>query len=102
MVLTPGVYCFSMSAGLIGTLTLGLQDNPNAAFLFNIGSTLTTASGSAVALVNSGGTTCPPNVHWQVGSSATLGTGSTARPTCALMKERNWLWREDSNLRPTD
>jgi hypothetical protein len=77
MVLTPGVYCFSTSAGLTGTLTLDLQGNPNAAFLFKIGSTLTTASGSAVALVNSGGTTCPPNVNWQVGSSATLGTGST-------------------------
>jgi hypothetical protein len=77
MTLTPGVYCFDSSAGLTGTLTLDLQGNPNAVFLFKIGSTLTTASGSSVVLVNSGGTTCPPNVNWQVGSSATLGTGST-------------------------
>lgn len=77
LTLTPGVYCFSSSAALTGTLTLNLQGNPNAFFLFKIGSTLTTASGSSVVLANSGGTTCPPNVFWQVGSSATFGTGSS-------------------------
>lgn len=76
-VLTPGVYCFMGSAGLTGTLTLDLQGNPNALFVFQIGSTLTTASGSTVAVINSGGTLCPPNVFWRVGSSATLGTGSS-------------------------
>ena len=76
-VLTPGVYCFDTSAGLTGTLTLDFQGNPNAFFLFKIGSTLTTASGSTVVLTNNGGGTCPPNVFWQVGSSATFGTGST-------------------------
>jgi hypothetical protein len=75
--LTPGVYCFALSASLNGTLTLDLQGNPNAVFLFQIGSTLTTATNSAVLLINSGGTTCPPNLYWKVGSSATLGTGST-------------------------
>jgi type VI secretion system secreted protein VgrG len=77
LVLTPGVYCFTSSAALTGTLTLDFQGNPNAAFLFKIGSTLTTASASNVLLINNGGATCPPNVNWQVGSSATLGTGST-------------------------
>jgi hypothetical protein len=77
LVLTPGVYCFTSSAALTGTLTLNFQGNPNAAFLFKIGSTLTTASASSVILTNNAGTTCPPNVNWQVGSSATLGTGST-------------------------
>lgn len=77
LTLTPGVYCFSSSAFLSGTLTLDMQGNPNAFFLFKIGSTLITASGSSVVLINSGGTTCPPNVFWQVGSSATLGTGSS-------------------------
>lgn len=76
LTLAPGVYCFSTSAGLTGTLTLDLQGNPNSTFIFKIGSTLTTASGSSVVLINSGGTTCPPNIFWQVGSSATLGTGS--------------------------
>ena len=76
LVLTPGVYCFTSSAQLTGTLTLNLQGNPAAVFLFKIGSTLTTASASSVLLTNTGGTTCP-NVFWQVGSSATLGTGSS-------------------------
>lgn len=77
LTLTPGVYCFSSSAALTGTLTLDFQGNPNALFLFKIGSTLTTASGSSVVPINNGGSSCPPNLFWQVGSSATLGTAST-------------------------
>jgi hypothetical protein len=77
LTLTPGVYCFTSSASLTGTLTLDFQGNPNAVFVFKIGSTLTTASASSVLLTNAGGATCPANVDWQVGSSATLGTGST-------------------------
>ncbi len=73
-VLTPGVYCFTTSAQLTGPLTLDLQGNPNSQFIFKIGSTLTTATGSSVVLTNAGGSTCPPNLYWQVGSSATLGT----------------------------
>jgi len=45
----------------------------NAAFVFKIGSTLTTASAASVLLINGGS---PANVFWQVGSSATLGTGT--------------------------
>ncbi len=74
LTLTPGVYGFNSSAQLTGTLTLDAQGNPNAVFIFKIASTLTTASGSSVLLINSG-SNC--NVFWQVGSSATLGTGST-------------------------
>jgi type VI secretion system secreted protein VgrG len=77
LTLTPGVYCFSSSAALTGTLTLNLQGNPNAFFLFKIGSTLTTASASSVVLINAAGASCIPNLFWQVGSSATLGTGSS-------------------------
>lgn len=69
--LTPGVYCFSSSAQLTGPVTLDAQGNSSAAFVFKIGSTLTTASGSSVRVIN-GGSAC--NVFWQVGSSATLGT----------------------------
>ncbi|HEX9161215.1 MAG TPA: ice-binding family protein [Thermoanaerobaculia bacterium] len=69
--LTAGVYCFDSSAQLTGTLILDAQGNPNAQFIFKIGSTLTTASASNVIVVN-GGSTC--NVFWQVGSSAVLGT----------------------------
>jgi type VI secretion system secreted protein VgrG len=62
--LMTGVYFFSSSAQLTGALTLsGLGD-----FVFQIGSTLTTASGSSVLAINGA------NVYWQVGSSATLGT----------------------------
>lgn len=71
--LTPGVYCFSTSAQLTGTLTLDAQGNPNAVFIFKIGSTLTTASASSVLLINSA-SSC--GVFWQVGSSAILGTGT--------------------------
>ena len=72
--LTEGVYCFSSSAQLTGTLTLNAQGNANAVFIFKMGSTLTTASASSVVLINSGS---PGNVFWQVGSSATLGTGTS-------------------------
>jgi hypothetical protein len=71
LTLTPGVYCFSTSAQLTGALTLDAQGNSAAVFVFQVGSTLTTASGSRVVLTN-GASAC--NVFWQVGSSATLGT----------------------------
>ena len=71
--LAPGVYCFNTSAGLTGTLTLDGQGNSSAVFVIQIGSTLTTASSSAVNLI---GGAQADNVYWQVGSSATLGTGT--------------------------
>lgn len=76
--LTPGVYCYPASAGLTGDLTLDFQGNPNAVFLFKIGSALTTASASRVLAINTGipPATCLPNINWYIGSSATLGTGS--------------------------
>ena len=73
LTLTPGVYCFSSSAQLTGTLTLDAQGNAGAVFIFKIGSTLTTASNSSVRVINSG-SAC--NVYWQIGSSATLGTNT--------------------------
>uniref|UniRef100_E6PWR9 Antifreeze protein n=1 Tax=mine drainage metagenome TaxID=410659 RepID=E6PWR9_9ZZZZ len=71
--LTAGVYTSSSSLAISGDVTLDAQGNPNAIFIFQIGSTLTTASGSHVVLAN-GAKAC--NVFWQVGSSATLGTNS--------------------------
>jgi hypothetical protein len=73
MTLAPGVYCFNTSAGLTGVLTLDGQSNPNAVFVFQIGSTLTTAMNARVDVINGLRET---NVYWQVGSSATLGTGT--------------------------
>ena len=69
--LTAGIYCFSSSAQLTGTLTLNAQGDPNAVFIFRTGSTLTTASNSVVMLINGAQ---PCNAFWQIGSSATLGT----------------------------
>ncbi len=75
LTLTAGVYCFSSSAQLTGTLTLNAQGDPNAVFIFQIGtSTLTTASTSSDLITNAG-VDC--NVWWQVGTSATLGTATS-------------------------
>ena len=71
LTLTPGVYCFGSSAQLTGTLTLNALGDPNSVFVFQIGSTLTTASSSSVIFTNGGQ---GDSVFWQVGSSATLGT----------------------------
>ncbi len=71
--LTPGIYNSASSLGLTGTLTLDGLGDPNAVFIFQVGSALTSASGSNVNLIN-GAQAC--NVFWQVGSSATLGTNS--------------------------
>jgi hypothetical protein len=72
--LTPGVYNSASSLGLTGTLTLDGQGNANSVFVFQSGSTLTTAPASRINLIN-GAQAC--NVFWEVGSSATLGTNST-------------------------
>src|ERR1700674_375951 len=74
LTLVPGVYNFNSSAQLTGGLTLNAQGNPNAVFIFNIGSTLTTASSSTVSVIGGGQGT---NVFWRVGSSATLGTATS-------------------------
>ena len=88
MTLGPGVYCFSSSAGLTGTLTLDAHGNIHARWIFQIGSTLTTASNSIVTVIlGRPGAIQPPwakglngcTVYWQVGSSATIGTGSIFR-----------------------
>ncbi len=77
--LVAGVY--NSEAGTFlnsGTLTLNGQGDPNAVFIFQMASTLITASSSTVNLIN-GAQSC--NIFWQVGSSATLGTNSTFRGT---------------------
>ena len=76
--LTSGVYKSTGPLALSGTLTLDGQGNPNAVFVFQIASTLTTATASHISVLN-GAQAC--NVFWQVGSSATLGTTSTFQGT---------------------
>ena len=73
LTLTPGVYHFDTSAQLTGTLILDTQGDPNAVFHFIIGTTLTTAVNSQVTFLNGSST----NVFWAIGTSATLGVGST-------------------------
>jgi hypothetical protein len=74
--LAPGVYCAATSMGVTGTVTLDGQGDPNAVFVFQIGSTLTTGTIANIALI---GGAQARNVWWQVGASATLGTGTTFR-----------------------
>ena len=76
LILLPGVYRFSSSAQLTGILTLDARGDPNALFVFQIGSTLTTAGGSSVVTINNGVGMPGCNVFYQVGSSATIGTGT--------------------------
>ncbi len=77
---TPGVYISNTSILISGDITLDAQGNPNAMFVFQSASTLTTADGSAspsphtrILLINGAKAS---NVWWQVGSSATIGTSS--------------------------
>ena len=74
--LAPGTYFFASSAQLTGTLVL--EGTPGSQFVFQIGSSLTTASSSSVIFINSltGKPGTDPNIFWQVGSSATLDTGT--------------------------
>src|SRR3984957_12573466 len=73
LTLFPGVYFFASTAQLTGTLTLNDLGDPTAQFVFQVGSGLTTASGSAVLTTNPG--PLPgSNVFWQIGTSAVLGS----------------------------
>jgi hypothetical protein len=73
MTLAPGVYCFTSSAQLTGKLVLDGKGQRNAVWIFQIASTLTTATNAAVVMDKQGRA---GNVFWQVGSAATLGTGT--------------------------
>lgn len=79
--LAPGVYedngaPNSLSIAVGTTLTLDAAGDPNAVFIFKSASSLVTGVNSQIALIG-GAQAC--NVFWQVGSSATLGVGSTFR-----------------------
>ena len=74
LTLAPAVYCFDTTAGVTGTLTLDAGQDPDGVWIFQVGSAITTAPGSAVTMAG-GGDAC--NVFWRVGSSAVLGTTSS-------------------------
>lgn len=76
--LVEGVYNSTGPLAVSGALTLDGQGNPNSVFIFQVASTLITASASSIVLTNSA-QAC--NVYWQVASSATLGTASSFKGT---------------------
>jgi hypothetical protein len=67
--LSSGVYCFDTTAQLTGTLHV------SGVVVIQIGTALTTASNSFVIVDDNSG--CGGNVYWEMGSAATLGTGTT-------------------------
>ncbi len=73
--LPAGVYSGPAGAALTltGSLVLDGNNDSNSVFIFKTDTTLTTASDSIVTLIN-GAQEC--NVFWQIGTSATLGTGT--------------------------
>ena len=72
---TPGLYRSGTSTEISGggNLTLDAGGDPNAVFIFQIASTLTTSSGFGITLA---GGAKPSQIFWEVGSSATIGVGS--------------------------
>lgn len=68
---TAGVYCTASGIGVTGVLTLDGGGDPNASFVFQAGTSLTTAGN--ILLINGAQA---KNVNWVVGTSATLGVSS--------------------------
>jgi uncharacterized repeat protein (TIGR01451 family) len=83
LTLTPGAYRRDSSLLITGDVILDGQGDPNSVFIFQVGSTLTTASISRVVLTR-GAQSC--NIFWQIGSSATLGTETTFRGTIMALQ----------------
>lgn len=84
LTLTPGLYKSTSSLAISsGDLTFDALGNPDAVFIIQIASTLTTTSGRKVFL--SGGALAS-NIFWQVGSSATFGTTSVLKGTVLAMQ----------------
>ncbi|HEX4919544.1 MAG TPA: ice-binding family protein [Candidatus Bathyarchaeia archaeon] len=76
--LVPGLYKSTSSLAVTGALTLDAQGNPNAVWVFQMASTLTTLTAGQIILT---GGAQASNVFWIVGSSATLGTTSVFKGT---------------------
>jgi hypothetical protein len=74
MTFTPGVYNFAPSANLQvnGAVYLDFQGNNDAEFIFQLGTTLVTMTGSKVVALNNSSDCIGSNVYWVVGSSATI------------------------------
>ncbi|MCY2986586.1 MAG: ice-binding family protein, partial [Planctomycetota bacterium] len=80
--LGPGVYSFSSTAQLNGTLKLDAGGVNGGVWVFQIGTDLTTASASAVQLINPGGNLgSDVGVFWVLGTKGTAGLGSATLGT---------------------
>ena len=80
--LTPGVYHFDSTVGVTGTLELDAGGIDGVYWVFQIGTDLTTASASAVMLINPGGNLgSDVGVFWVLGTSNTAGLGSATLGT---------------------
>jgi hypothetical protein len=71
--LAPGIWKSASTVGITGDVTLDGGGDVNAIWIFQVGTFLTTASGSHVVLA---GGASAHNIFWTVGSGATLGTTS--------------------------
>lgn len=73
--LAPGVYCSATEMKFsAATVTLDGQGNPNAQFIFQVGTALTTASSTSFILENGAQ---EKNIYWALGTAATLGSSSS-------------------------
>ncbi len=100
LTLSPGVYTASSAMQLTGPVTLNAGGDASAVFIFQAGSTLTTASAASVVL-EGGAQAC--NVYWQVGSSATLGSTTSFVGTILALASvtlNTGATRRRSGLRP--
>ncbi|UJR12316.1 hypothetical protein I4U23_016493 [Adineta vaga] len=74
--LSPGVYCtgsgfFTLTAG---NLYLDAEGDANAQFIFQTATTVITSANTKIILLNGA---LVKNIYWQVGTSVTLGLGSS-------------------------
>lgn len=84
LTLTPGLYKSTSSLAISsGDLTFDAKGDPNAVFIIQIASALTTTSGRKVFLA---GGAVASNIFWQVGTSATFGTTSEFKGTVMAMQ----------------
>lgn len=81
LTLAPGIYK-STSTLLIqsGDLTLDAQGDVNAVWIFQIASAFTSVGGAGGNIILTGGAQAK-NIFWQVGSSATIGDGTSFKGT---------------------
>jgi hypothetical protein len=75
--LLPGVYFFASTAQLTGVLTLNANGQSNAYWVFQITSSLTTSSDSAVVLENAPDSGSGVGIYWDAKAAITIGTDST-------------------------